>query len=55
VDDREVFPFRRRNFDARWNFGQGLRGEKRERQVRDGRAEIGAAGAVPGINFVEGF
>jgi hypothetical protein len=55
MNDGEGLARRWWNWDARWSFGERLRREKRERQVRDGLAEFGAGGAIPGINFVERF
>lgn len=55
MDDSEIFAPGRRDFNARRNFGERLGGEKRKGQVRDGGAEFGAGGAVPGVDFVEGF
>ena len=53
MDDREVLAPGCRDFDARRFFWQRLRREKRERQMRNGFAELGTIGAVPGIDFVE--
>jgi hypothetical protein len=55
MNNGEILPFHLRHCDARRRFGQRLRGVKRERQMRDGCAEFGARGAVPGVNFVKGF
>lgn len=53
MNDRELLPRGRRNVDARRRFGKSLRGEKRERQMRHGRAKLGPRRAIPGVNFVE--
>jgi hypothetical protein len=55
MDDDEVFSLHRRDFDVRRFIGKRLRWEERKRQVRDGFTKFGARGAIPGVDFVEGF
>jgi hypothetical protein len=55
VDDGEVLSRGWWDFDARRGFGERLRREEGEGQVRDGVTELGARGAVPGVDFVEVF
>lgn len=55
MNDCEILARGRRDFNAGMSFRQRLRGEKSERQMRDGFPELGTIGAVPGINFVEAF
>jgi hypothetical protein len=55
MNDREIFPRDRWDFDARRRLGKFLGREKSEGQMRNGFAKFGARGAVPGIDFVERF
>jgi hypothetical protein len=55
MNDREIFPFGRRNLDPRRSRGQRLGREKRERQMRDSLAKLRPVRPVPGKNLIKRF
>ena len=54
MDDGEVLRAGRRDGNARDSFGgRRKRGKKRERQMADGVAKLGAVCTIPGIEGIE--